>query len=156
MDDLSDILRIAKEILEPAGLKGMHVKDIAEQAVRENKNMGLSAEAFKTKVNAALAQNIKLKSKKPSFAQVNNTSGQREGKPKLGWYRVKFTRKTSVNPEPVPTPAKNFLGKAGEYAVMAELLFGEYKVSSMIVDEGVDIVASKDNRFFYVQALLSG
>lgn len=79
---LSPILAIAKEILEEAGRKGLHVKDIAERAVAQNKNMGMSAEEFKTKVNAALAANVKLKSTKPSFALVNNTDGKRKGKPK--------------------------------------------------------------------------
>ena len=45
----------------------------------------------------------------------------------------------------------NYMGKAGEYAVMSELLFRGYNANNMSVDEGVDIVASKDNVFFFVQ-----
>lgn len=45
----------------------------------------------------------------------------------------------------------NFFGKAGEYAVMSELLFREYNANNMAVDEGIDIVASKDNNFYFIQ-----
>lgn len=38
---------------------------------------------------------------------------------------------------------------------MSELLFWEYNVSSMIVDDGIDIVASKENKFFYIQVKTS-
>lgn len=45
----------------------------------------------------------------------------------------------------------NYIGKGGECMVMGELLFRGYNVNSMLVDEGVDLVASKDNVFFYIQ-----
>lgn len=44
-----------------------------------------------------------------------------------------------------------FIGKAGEMAVISELLYGGYTASTMIVDKGIDIVASKDNKFYYIQ-----
>lgn len=43
------------------------------------------------------------------------------------------------------------MGKAGECAVMGELLFHGYNVNNMMVDEGIDIVASKNNIFYYIQ-----
>lgn len=45
----------------------------------------------------------------------------------------------------------NYIGKAGECSVMAELLFNGYNVNNMMVDEGIDLVASKDNVFYYIQ-----
>ena len=44
-----------------------------------------------------------------------------------------------------------FKGAAGECAVMSELLFRGYNANRMIVDEGVDLVAVKDNIYYYVQ-----
>lgn len=44
-----------------------------------------------------------------------------------------------------------FIGKAGECAVMSELLFRGYNVNTMMVDDGVDIVASKNNLFYFIQ-----
>lgn len=45
----------------------------------------------------------------------------------------------------------NFTGKAGEYLVCSELLFREFNASIMSVDEGVDIVAVKENQLFGIQ-----
>ena len=34
---------------------------------------------------------------------------------------------------------------------MAELLFQEYNANNMTVDEGIDIIASKNNNFYFIQ-----
>lgn len=114
--------------------------------------MGLSEDEFQKKIASALASNLKLKSTKPSFAKVNWDKGPRKGKPRQGWYRLVQTKITPASV--VVTPPKtdrSFLGCAGEHAVMSELLFWEYNASTMAVDDGVDIVASKDGKFFYIQ-----
>lgn len=151
---LTPLLETAKEILEEAGRKGLHISMIAKFAVDQNKNMGLPLEEFQKKIGTALAAN--LKTKKPRFANVNHSSGPRKGKPKLGWYRLKEERTVPTSfTVSAPQPSRNFLGKAGEYAVMSELLFWEFNVSSMIVDDGIDLVASKDNKFFHIQVKTS-
>ena len=62
----------------------------------------------------------------------------------------KAKRKTKpINP--IDKPDSNYKGKAGECAVMSELLFRGYNVNSMMVDEGIDLVASKNNVFYYIQ-----
>lgn len=153
MSSLTPILEVAKEILKPAGLKGMHVDDIAAAAMATNRNMGLSLEDFSRKVAAALASNLKLKSQKPSFARVD---GARKGQVKRGWYRVKIERQIAPadNIEP-PATEKAYLGKAGELAVMSELLFWGYNASAMLVDSGIDLVASKDGKYFHLQVKTS-
>ena len=76
---------------------------------------------------------------------------------KKGWYRLK-----RIAPPPSklrkicpitahPDATTTYTGTAGEYAVMSELLYQGYNVNSMTVDEGVDIVANKDNRFYFIQ-----
>lgn len=153
--NLSTILQIAHKILSNAGRKGMHVKDIAEAAVSMNENMGLSVDDFQKKVGSALAANLKLKTQKPSFAQVKWDDGKRKGKPKQGWYRIKEER-TITTPTPTPAPpTTSFLGKAGEYAVMSELLFWGFNVSQMTVDDGIDLVANKNNKFYFIQVKTS-
>lgn len=52
---------------------------------------------------------------------------------------------------PLQPADSNYIGKAGECMVMGELLFRGYNVNNMMVDEGIDLVASKDNVFFYIQ-----
>lgn len=153
MSTLTPILEIARDILKPSGLKGMHVDDIAAAAVATNCNMGLNQEEFSKKVAAALAGNLKLKAQKPSFARVG---GAKKGQYKRGWYRVKVERQTAPADaiEP-PKTDRSYLGKAGEMAVMGELLFWGYNASAMLVDSGIDLVASKDGKYFHLQVKTS-
>ncbi len=150
---LTEILESAKEILKPAGLKGMHVNAIAEAAAQHNKTMSLPVEEFAKRLQTALANNLKLKTRKPSFAKVE---GKKKGVFKKGWYRVKVERTptAAAQIEP-PQTDKAFTGMAGEYAVMSELLFWEFNASVMAVDDGIDVVASKNNKYFHVQVKTS-
>ncbi len=55
-------------------------------------------------------------------------------------------------------PNKNYslyVGKAGEYAVASELLFRDYNISMMSVDEGIDIIASKNDKTYNIQVKTS-
>ncbi len=60
-------------------------------------------------------------------------------------------RKKKQAPGEVPMQISEYTGRAGECAVMSELLFQNYNVNRMIVDEGVDLVAVKDNIYYYIQ-----
>lgn len=51
----------------------------------------------------------------------------------------------------VKLQAKDFTGKAGECAVMSELLFRGYNVNRMMVDGGIDLVAFFDGSYFFYQ-----
>lgn len=149
---LTPILQVARDILQEAGLKGMPVSAIAEIAFAQSKNMGLPIEDFHKRMQTALASNLKLKTVKPTFAPVNWNDGPRKGKPRQGWYRLKTRQNTPVaKTVTAPQVTNAFLGKAGEYAVMSELLFWDFNSSIMTVDDGVDIVASKGGTFFYIQ-----
>ncbi len=50
-----------------------------------------------------------------------------------------------------PMQITEYTGRAGECAVMSELMFNHYNVNRMMIDEGVDIVAVKDNIYYYIQ-----
>ena len=54
MSNLTPLLEIAKELLKPAGNKGMHVDDIAEKAMKNNQIMYLPAPELSRKLQAAL------------------------------------------------------------------------------------------------------
>jgi hypothetical protein len=146
---LTPILEIAKEILKPAGLKGMHVDTIAAEAVKKNQNMSLSTEEFSKKLQTALAANLKLKVQKPSFSKVES---KKKGQYRRGWYRAKIEHKQAViGTITAPETDRAYAGKAGEFAVLSELLFWGYNASLMSVDNGIDVVASKGNRYFHIQ-----
>ncbi len=148
-DVLSPILQIAKEIISESKTpsKGLHVNEIAEIAVSKNKNLGKDVETLAKKLATALAAN--LKTKNTIFTKPSN----KQGGAKKGVYALKKGSKTpppiTVTPsEPVNTL---YLGKAGEYAVASELLFWGFNVSMMAVDQGIDLIAEKENRFFHIQ-----
>lgn len=65
------------------------------------------------------------------------------------YYRKAKRRSAPINPS--TTPDSNYMGKGGECMVMGELLFRGYNVNNMMVDEGIDLVASKGNVFYYIQ-----
>lgn len=66
----------------------------------------------------------------------------------------KYKKRKNVKP-PVDgeeeTVNSVYTGTAGECAVMSELLFRGYNANRMMVDDGVDIVAAKDNIYYYIQ-----
>lgn len=52
--------------------------------------------------------------------------------------------------------SKDFTGKAGECAVMSELLFRGYNVNRMMVDGGIDLVAFNDGNYYFYQVKTVG
>lgn len=147
---LSPVLEAAREILSEMPKREGHIREIAARATEQNKSLGLSEEEFAKKVGAALSNSVKRKGS--PFAKVAGKKSP-SGKTlsyRQGIYRLKQSRRALP---PVPPSAVNtlFLGKAGEYAVMSELLLWGFNVSLMTVDQGIDIIASKDNKFFHVQ-----
>lgn len=143
---LTPTLQIAFDILND-NKQAMHVNDIAANAVKLNKNMGMNESELASKLSSALSTHLKTKT--PIFAKVANKNGTL----KKGIYRLK---RQMVKAPIAPIPKYNelstgYTGKAGEYAVMSELLFWGFNVSLMAVDEGIDIVAAKDNKYFHIQ-----
>jgi hypothetical protein len=155
VDDLLPILKAAYEVLQESPGRQGHVSDIAEAAVLRNKNMGMSKDDFAAKLTASLAAHVKREG--ALFARVVGKKGE-NGKPasyKKGMYRLRQVR--TVRPEPAP-PVQvdtSYLGKAGEMAVMSELLFWGFNPSLMTVDNGIDIVASKNNTYYHLQVKTS-
>lgn len=65
-------------------------------------------------------------------------------------------RKRKNAPEGVPLQISEYTGRGGECAVMSELLFHNYNVNRMMIDDGVDLVAVKDNIYYYIQVKTVG
>ena len=73
-------------------------------------------------------------------------------------YRLKTCRRAAPKTFKVPEQPKvsnQFTGKAGEFSVMSELLFFGFNASAMTVDDGIDIVASKEDSYFHIQVKTS-
>lgn len=140
------VLDIAYEILSNNG-SPMHINHIAMKAATSGMIVDMPLEQFTRKLGSALAADVKKK--KPKFAKV---PGKKSGSYQRGVYRH-IRRRTNPYKENTIAPKVNtlFTGKAGEYLVMSELLFWGFNVSLMTVDEGIDIIASKDNKYFHIQ-----
>lgn len=91
----------------------------------------------------------------PTYERVPNGKGGH----KKGVYRlVKPKRVVQKKVKSLIQPLKKienaetlFEGSSGEMAVCSELLIRGYNVSRMAVDYGIDIVAIKNNKTYYVQ-----
>ena len=149
-------------LAEKSASQGLHLKDIANRIVN-SRSGGLFDESpleyDEVYKNISTLLSREVRKTVSVFSKVKNPKTKKD---KKGFYKIKKTTSspipTSVKPIPVeeakPTKpqSKNlFTGKAGECAVMSELLFRSYNVNSMLVDDGIDIVASKNNVFYYIQ-----
>lgn len=61
----------------------------------------------------------------------------------------------TIGIDPCPDPSSMYIGKAGEYAVMSELLLRGYNANEMTVDDGIDVIASRNNVVYYIQVKTS-
>lgn len=134
--------------------EGIHIQSIVDALIMSYPDIQgeLTREKLLEKVNKFLLK--QSKDKKGEFAKVRK-----------GVYRFIKRRTADPLPQPIredstatqspqidtPHPSTNYIGKGGEYAVMSELLFQGYNANIMTVDEGIDIVASKQNVFYYLQ-----
>lgn len=144
---------IVIEVLTESG-KSMHVNDIASAAVAKYPNLPDPPEQLAAKMSAMLAAEVKKPKAQSLFSKPKNkTGGFRKG-----IYKLRIGRKAIPKNFKVPEQPKvssQFTGKAGEYAVMSELLFFGFNVSAMTVDDGIDIVASKNDSYFHIQVKTS-
>lgn len=69
----------------------------------------------------------------------------------LKYIKGKYQKRKRCPPPYEPTCSTKYVGTAGEFAVMSELLYKGYNVNRMVIDEGMDIIASKSDTYFYIQ-----
>ena len=137
------------EVLNESG-KAMHVNDIAAAAVAKYPNLRDPPEQLAAKISALLSAEVKKPKSQSLFSKPKNKAGGL----RRGTYRLRMGRKSVPKNFKVPEQPKvssQFTGKAGEYAVMSELLFFGFNVSAMTVDDGIDVVASKGDSYFHIQ-----
>ena len=96
------------------------------------------------RISGAASQNVN--SKNPILKRVSNNKGG----PKRGFYHPLKKRKTRTQVpkehlfiEDVESPKTQYVGRAGEFAVMSELLFRVFNCSTMTVDDGMDMCCLK-------------
>lgn len=128
-----------------------HVDSIAKMLLDRYPNIPTPIERLPDKISAALSSNARKIGGKAQFSKVKN----RTGGFKRGLYRLKYKPVVTPVPTLAPTVTSQYTGKAGENAVISELLFYGFNASAMAVDDGIDVVASKDNKYFHIQVKTS-
>jgi hypothetical protein len=146
------MMRLIEQIAEVLreSRKEMHVDEIAIELAKKYPHLQIPMELLPQKVAATLSQDIKKKKRESEFSKPKNSKGGS----RRGYYRIKIPRSTIPKEVVVPEqPRVNaiYTGKAGEFAVLSELLFFGFNASYMAVDDGIDVIASKDNKYFHVQ-----
>jgi hypothetical protein len=137
---------LAQKLFDLGGKKTYHINDLSDIAVRmELLPFGETAESFAKKLGEYLGRNST--SKTPQFSKVKNAAGGNS----RGSYRIKPQKAFDLTPKELPKVSTGFTGAAGEYAVMSEFLFRGFNASKMTVDDGIDLVASKDDKYFHIQ-----
>jgi hypothetical protein len=179
--DLKEIIKDAFKYLGKKEIHVNELSDYIKSAIPEYKDVEI--DIIRKKINSRLASDVKLVSKEPTFSKVKNgKKGYKKGiymlrTPKttdnpIKPDKVKQAKKEEVQKSLFVDDSKkneiglhnnkitvfegistSQIGKGGEFAVMSELLFRGFNASSMTVDDGVDIAATKekDGRFFFIQ-----
>ncbi len=131
--------------------KEMHLDDIALKLVELFPNTPEDLNFLPAKISSALSKDVKKKESR--FSKLKNGKGGF----KKGIYRLKrrSTKKKLPTLKVQPKVTTQFTGCAGEHAVLSELLFWGFNSSIMAVDDGIDVVASKDNQYFHIQVKTS-
>lgn len=114
--------------------------------------------SFMANATTKVVKGERVINKDSKFERVKNGKGGY----KKGVYKLRKPKvvKPKAEPELIITPSTEltnvdsntlYIGSAGEMAVCSELLFRGYNVSRMSVDDGVDIVAIKSGKTYYIQ-----
>lgn len=134
------------EIVMAEQPKPMHVNEIAAKLAQKFHFLEQDHESLPGRISSALSAKVKRKDSR--FARVKNGKGGY----KKGIYRLKKqVNAVAIQYEDAPVVSNLYTGKAGEHAVMAELLFWGFNASIMAVDDGIDIVASRGVAYFHIQ-----
>jgi len=148
--------QLAEKILRETK-KAMKTREIAQYAIRKDYTNNTNEEALSRGISSAISSDIRRHRKKSIFRNVKSKKGvNRKGVYRLKQEKVNNKKKVisaikKADGAFIPQVSSIYVGKGGEYAVMSELLFRGYNANIMTVDEGIDIIASKGTKFFYIQ-----
>jgi hypothetical protein len=142
------LLNLAEDVLRDYP-NGLHVNEIASSILHIHPKLSDNLEDFIKKLNGSLASAVKAKT--PRF-----TKPTKNKKPRKGWYRLKQQKSPTLA---MSGDGKDVLamntGSGGEQAVISELLFNGFNAANMMVDDGIDVVASKRNTYYHIQVKTS-
>ncbi|MEW6378857.1 MAG: HTH domain-containing protein [bacterium] len=142
-------IKILREAKEP-----LHYEEITNRALEQNliETSGATPEAS---MNAQISTDIKNKNERAAFVRtgkgyfsINPNYTEEEQK-------EEEEEQEEIVKEDTEKVSSLYIGRAGEHLVVSELLFRGYNASIMSVDEGLDIVATKEERLYNIQVKTS-
>ena len=139
---IDQIAEAMEKIKQPA-----HIDEIALALVDLYPNLKVDLNDIPAKVSSILSKDIQRSGKHSRFSKPRN----KKGGFRRGYYRLKNRVPDGPKVTEQPIVSTQYTGKAGEHAVISELLFFGFNASEMAVDDGIDIVASRDNSYFHIQ-----
>lgn len=159
---MADLIKDIEGILQEEK-NGQHVNHVTDRLIANGRIVKASRETAIKKVSSILSK--KSRDKNSRICHVKNKNGTN----KRGWYRyvqerkprtsgsIALSSRSTIKALSLETAdiSSNMLGKAGEYAVVSRLLINGYIANIMSVDEGIDIIACKDQNVFFVQVKTS-
>ena len=135
--------------------KPLHYNDITKLAV-ENNLISTSGSTPAATMNAQIAIDIKYKKKRSAFLRVK--PGIFKLNPEYTDTEYRYDKKQEYVEEERrenETKSTQYIGKAGEHLVVSNLLFKGFNANITSVDEGIDIVAIKDDKLYNIQVKTS-
>jgi hypothetical protein len=142
-------IKILREAKEP-----LHYEEITKRAIEKNLivTQGATPEAT---MNAIIGRDIKFNKEKSPFTRVKKGFVTLNLKFSQQDQKQEENKEKEIENESDYSLSTQYVGSAGEHSVLSELLFRGYNASIMSVDEGLDIVATKNNKLFNIQVKTS-
>lgn len=134
---IEDVVSVFKNTTEKKRLKDIKTA-VVSLFTPEDMIINSDAVEIEAQVEALIKQDQKLEM----------ASLLKKGK---GFYTKRPMKRIATGSDSPSSIGTDYIGRAGECAVMSELLFRGYNANRMMVDEGVDIIAVKDNLYYYIQ-----
>lgn len=146
-------LKLSETVLSNSRNSSLHVRDIASSIKESNPTIDNDVDDIMNKVSSSLAGNVK--SKNPTFKKIKN----KQGGLKRGFYALKIRKIDPLKKALIEDDGNKvgtlYTGKAGEYAVLSELMFRGYNSTILPIDDGIDVIAEKDNKYHHIQVKTS-
>ncbi len=140
----------AKFILRKKG-KPMTHKELKKEILAQNLVLTKGKTPERT-INAQISRDIKYKGILSDFKRVAPSTFVINDQKELLEPELKTDKITQELSSAEESELEGgYTGKAGEHAVLSELLFRGYNASLMEVDVGIDILATKKNEVFNIQ-----
>lgn len=129
--------------------------EIVEKAVdRRLLDRSKASQALEQTMGAVLSNNVSQRGAESEFVKRGDRFGLKRGRPDAG----ERARDAVGGARAAPDAGRLqvlYNGRAGEYAVVSELLFEGFDACAANVDEGTDVFAVKGGRCFFIQVKTS-